>query len=54
MPVTGVKVSQLYCHTRKRKTFPRGTLVPFLNQARAWFFEIAFVRDVGMSVCVRL
>ena len=24
----------------------------FLNQARAWFLEIAFVREVGMRVCV--
>ena len=24
----------------------------FLNQARAWFLEIAFVRDVSMCVCV--
>ena len=23
-----------------------------LNQARAWFLEIAFVRKVGMYVCV--
>ena len=26
--------------------------VLFLNQVCTWFFEIAFVRDVGMSVCV--
>ena len=24
----------------------------FLNQARAWFLEIAFVREVSMRVCV--
>ena len=23
----------------------------FLNQVRTWFFEIAFVREVGMCVC---
>ena len=24
----------------------------FLNQARAWFLEIAFVREVGVCVCI--
>ena len=24
----------------------------FLNQARAWFLEIAFVQEVSMRVCV--
>ena len=24
----------------------------FLNQAHAWFLEIAFVREVSMHVCV--
>ena len=28
----------------------KGTL--FLNQARAWFLEIAFVREVSMRVCM--
>ena len=27
-------------------------LTSFLNQARAWFLEIAFVREVSMRVCV--
>ena len=29
-------------------------LVSLLNQAHAWFLEIAFVRDVGVCVCVRV
>ena len=27
-------------------------MLRFLNQARAWFLRIAFVREVSMRVCV--
>ena len=30
------------------------THLKFLNQARVWFLEIAFVREVSMSVCVHV
>ena len=37
-----------YCMVK----YNNNDLIQLLNQACAWFLEIAFVRDVSMSVCV--